>query len=233
MKWEKGVRKDGSDSVAVQVAPAEHWPELEVLILVVSDNKKPVSSTVGMRTSVQTSELLRHRADVIVPRRMKEMEEAILKKDFQTFGHLTMQDSNQFHAVCLDTYPPISYLNDTSHRIIRLLTTYNEIHGSIKGAYTFDAGPNAVVYALSSDIPHILSLVLHYFKPLDTEKCYLRGLSSSFSPQSVPKDVLDRIAMEPQSGLLRYIIHTKVGEGPVTMETTLLNERGCPQKSVP
>jgi hypothetical protein len=91
VKWEKGVRKDGSDSVAVQVAPAEHWPELEVLILVVSDNKKPVSSTVGMRTSVQTSELLRHRADVIVPRRMKEMEEAILKKDFQTFGHLTMQ----------------------------------------------------------------------------------------------------------------------------------------------
>ena len=33
-------------------------------------------------------------------------------RDFETFGQLTMADSNQFHATCLDTYPPIFYLND-------------------------------------------------------------------------------------------------------------------------
>ena len=35
-----------------------HWPDLQVLILVVSDQKKAVSSTSGMRTSVETSSLI-------------------------------------------------------------------------------------------------------------------------------------------------------------------------------
>ena len=74
-----------------QVAPATHWPELEILVLVVSGEKKAVSSSSGMQTSVQTSSLIGHRADVIVPARMNQMEKAISNRDFQTFGQLTMQ----------------------------------------------------------------------------------------------------------------------------------------------
>ena len=59
-----------------------------------------------------------------------------------------MQDSNQFHAVCQDTYPPIFYMNDMSKSIIRLVHVINTYFGSIKAAYTFDAGPNAVIYTL-------------------------------------------------------------------------------------
>jgi diphosphomevalonate decarboxylase len=33
-----------------------------------------------------------------------------------------LQDSNSFHSTCLDTYPPIFYLNDTSKTIINLIT---------------------------------------------------------------------------------------------------------------
>jgi len=36
------------------------------------------------------------------------------------------QDSNQMHAVCLDTFPPVSYLTDTSHAIIRLVHAINK-----------------------------------------------------------------------------------------------------------
>jgi diphosphomevalonate decarboxylase len=35
------------------------------------------------------------------------MEEAIKNRDFESFAKLTCADSNQFHAVCLDTSPPI------------------------------------------------------------------------------------------------------------------------------
>ena len=42
----------------LQVAPDTHWSDLQVLILVVSDQKKPVSSTSGMMTSVETSSLI-------------------------------------------------------------------------------------------------------------------------------------------------------------------------------
>lgn len=52
-------------------------------------------------------------AKVVEPR-LEELEKAYLAKDFQTCGRITMQDSNQFHATCLDTYPPIFYMNDVS-----------------------------------------------------------------------------------------------------------------------
>ena len=45
--------------VLFQVCPASHWPELEVLILVVSSEKKAVSSTRGMQTTVHTSPLMK------------------------------------------------------------------------------------------------------------------------------------------------------------------------------
>ncbi len=31
---------------------------------------------------------------------------------------IIIQDSNQFHAICLDTYPPIFYLNQFSKQVI-------------------------------------------------------------------------------------------------------------------
>ena len=87
-----------------------------------------------------------------------------------------MQDSNQFHAVCLDTYPPIFYMNDTSKAIIRLVHALNAFNGSICAAYTFDAGPNAVIYTLEKFAP--LGMYLFYRLLLfsisfgDVKKCY-------------------------------------------------------------
>lgn len=121
---------------------------MSAVILVVSDKEKDTSSTSGMETSRLTSLLLQHRATSIVQERLDTIEKAYLERDFETFGRITMQDSNQFHAVCLDTYPPIFYMNDVSKTIIRLVHVINAYYGCIKTAYTFDAGPNAVLYTL-------------------------------------------------------------------------------------
>jgi diphosphomevalonate decarboxylase len=53
-----------------------------------------------------------------------------------------MQDSNQFHAICQESYPPLFYLNDTSKKIINLIHEFNNKNGLCSG-YSFDAGPNA------------------------------------------------------------------------------------------
>ena len=74
-----------------------------------------------------------------------------------------MQDSNQFHAVCLDTYPPIFYMNEVSRSIIHIVHKYNEHAGKIQAAYTFDAGPNAVVFVEKQHTKELLSLLLNYF----------------------------------------------------------------------
>lgn len=121
---------------------------MRAIILVVSDKEKDTASTYGMETSKKTSALLAHRASEVVQPRLEAIEKAFLDRDFETFGRITMQDSNQFHAICLDTYPPIFYMNDTSKMIIRLCSIINEHFGCVKAAYTFDAGPNAVIYCL-------------------------------------------------------------------------------------
>lgn len=36
VRWRRGEKTDGSDSVAEQVEPPSHWPHLRILILVVS-----------------------------------------------------------------------------------------------------------------------------------------------------------------------------------------------------
>uniref|UniRef100_A0A8C9RG38 Diphosphomevalonate decarboxylase n=1 Tax=Scleropages formosus TaxID=113540 RepID=A0A8C9RG38_SCLFO len=165
VQWHMGMRADGKDSVAEQVEPESHWPELRVLVLVVSAERKPVGSTAGMQTSVDTSSLLKHRAEAVVPGRMDEMIQAIRKRDFSTFGELTMKDSNQFHATCLDTYPPIFYLNDVSRRVIGLVHRYNRHYRETRVAYTFDAGPNAVIYTLQPYVSEFVQVVKHFFPP--------------------------------------------------------------------
>lgn len=57
-----------------------------------------------------------------------------------------MQDSNQFHAICLDTYPPIFYLNEFSKQIIYIVDNILNPRLNYKVAYTFDAGPHAFLF---------------------------------------------------------------------------------------
>jgi diphosphomevalonate decarboxylase len=139
---------------------------MRAVVLVVSDKEKDTSSTSGMETSRLTSLLLQHRASHIVEERLQQIETAYLQHDFQTFGQITMQDSNQFHAVCLDTYPPIFYMNDISKSIIKLIHVYNAYKGEICAAYTFDAGPNAVIYTLdqvTTNIIHYLLIIIFIY----------------------------------------------------------------------
>ena len=69
VRWLMGNREDGGDSLAAQLQPASHWPGLKVIICVASDHRKTTSSSLGMRNSVNTSELLKYRAEYSVPAR--------------------------------------------------------------------------------------------------------------------------------------------------------------------
>ena len=100
---------------------------------------------------------------VVVEDRIEEMEQAYEQKDFAKFGELMMKDSNQFHATCLDTYPPIFYLNATSQRIIHLVHQYNAYHKQVRAAYTFDAGPNAVLFVEEPFAAEFQRLLGYYF----------------------------------------------------------------------
>ncbi|XP_026233434.1 diphosphomevalonate decarboxylase [Anabas testudineus] len=233
VQWIMGQQDDGKDSLAQQVAPETHWPELRILVLVASAERKPVGSTSGMQTSVQTSCLLKHRADSVVPGRMVEMIEAVQRKDFPAFAELTMKDSNQFHATCLDTYPPIFYLSSVSHQVINLVHRYNSHYGETRVAYTFDAGPNAVIFTLQQHVPEFVQVVQHFFPPETNGGQFIKGLQ--VAPAALSDELKQSIGLEPMSKGIRYMIYTKAGPGPYVVEDPaqhLLGSDGLPKKTV-
>ncbi|XP_076043479.1 mevalonate diphosphate decarboxylase isoform X2 [Oratosquilla oratoria] len=124
--WYKGEQPDGSDSFAQSIAAVNHWPDLHVLICVANAGRKKTPSTEGMRRSIRTSRLMQYRVKESVITRIKDMTQAIENKDWSTFCDLTIADSNEMHAVCLDTFPPCIYMNDTSHRVAALVHRYND-----------------------------------------------------------------------------------------------------------
>ncbi|TAQ85090.1 hypothetical protein B7494_g6588 [Chlorociboria aeruginascens] len=217
--WQMGSRVDGSDSLAVEIAPASHWPEMRALILVASAAKKGVSSTSGMQTTVATSELFQRRAEIVVPKHMQEMEKAILERDFETFAKVTMTESNSFHATCLDTYPPIFYLNDVSRAAIRIVEDINKAAGKTIAAYTFDAGPNAVIYFEEKNADLVAGVLKG---PLS----HLEGWQArKVSVKSVDLD--ERAVNVLKEGVTRVIL-TGVGEGPSRTQESLIGLDGEP-----
>ncbi|KAK9499845.1 hypothetical protein O3M35_002806 [Rhynocoris fuscipes] len=234
VRWHRGVKEDGSDSLAEQIVPASHWPTLRILILVVSDHKKKVASTSGMKRSVETSELLKYRVSTVVPLRTEKIIKAIQKKDFNEFAEITMKDSNQFHSVCLDTYPPAVYMNDVSYSIVDFVHSYNKFKGNTLLAYTFDAGPNACLFLEEENLTEVIEHIKQTFPPAKDEENFIRGFSLS-KKKAVDKDATLPTFSVHERGLLKYIMITKLGEAPtVVSEPTLhlLDENGLPKNNI-
>ncbi|MFN7990664.1 MAG: diphosphomevalonate decarboxylase [Candidatus Micrarchaeia archaeon] len=144
------IEKAMYSSIARTVYPPEHWPELSIIYAKVEAEEKKVKSRAGMKASIETNPLYDEWVGYEEGRMKREMIEAAGKKDFPALAGLIMRASNNLHQICLGTYPPIIYLNSTSIDIIDSIHQLNS-GGTVKAAYTFDAGPNAVVFCLRKD----------------------------------------------------------------------------------
>lgn len=226
VRWHMGNMEDGTDSIATQLRPASHWPGMRVLICVASDTQKKTSSSVGMRNSVKTSELLKYRAEYSVPPRTDTIVKAIEERDFQSFADITIRDSNQFHAICQDTYPPCVYMNHTSHSVSSLVHQVNDHFGEKVACYTFDAGPNACIFLLEKYVGLVASLLQHFFSDGSSE--FFRG---NLLELETKKELLDALDVTSIAGGLKYVIHTCPGEGPEVLgeEEALLGKDGMPK----
>jgi diphosphomevalonate decarboxylase len=162
---------------------------------------------------------LQHRIVSVVPERMVAIEQAFLAKDFAKFGELTMKDSNSFHAVCMDTYPPIFYMNDISRMIVRIVHAYNAWAGEIRAAYTFDAGPNAVLYTLEQYAVEIGALMLHYFPGSGDVDNYINkaDFAQQVATYKLDPELLaatDKTGRTPTAGEVKMMYYTQSGPGP-------------------
>ncbi|KAI5286087.1 diphosphomevalonate decarboxylase [Ascosphaera atra] len=189
---------------------------MRALILVVSDAKKDTPSTEGMQSTVATSPLFATRAKTVVPERMAAMEQAIAKRDFASFAEITMKESNDFHATCLDTWPPIFYMNDTSRAAVRLVHQINNVLGEQVCAYTFDAGPNAVIYFLEKNEERILGT----FQAILT---HAEGWNNASPKASDILNKLDARSIDTLKEGVSRVIVTRVGDGPKKVDQHLIS----------
>lgn len=151
---EERLREIIFSSYAETLFPPDHWPGFRIIYTQVDEGgEKEVKSRVGMRETVKSDPFyypwVEYDEKILLP----EVIRAVKEKDWELFAKLAIQASNGLHAQTLMTYPPITYLNDTSHLIMHTIHNLNE--NEIKAAYTFDAGPNAVVFTLEEYVDEV------------------------------------------------------------------------------
>ncbi|XP_039962112.1 diphosphomevalonate decarboxylase [Bactrocera tryoni] len=226
VRWRMGTRNDGSDSIGSPVVTAEHWQDFHIIILVVNDSRKKTSSTNGMKRAVETSDLLTYRAQHCVPQRIAAVIDAIKNHDFPKLAEITMRDSNQFHAIALDTFPPCAYMNDVSHAIVDFVHAFNKAAGEIKLAYTFDAGSNACLFLLEKDVSAALAAIQNSF-PNDAGDSveYVKGIPIKCEPKEIDAFYNNGTLPKNDKNLFKYVIHTRIGTGPQRLDESksLLN----------
>ncbi|CAF0783952.1 unnamed protein product [Brachionus calyciflorus] len=232
VKWTTG--ENSFDSLASRLFPSNHWEEMNIIALILEDGKKSVSSTHGMKESVQTSDLLKERVKIVENERLLNMENFVREKNFDEFARLVVQDSNTFHAVCLDTYPPLFYMNDKSKEIVKFVHEYNNLDSSLKLAYSFDAGPNCFLFVLDQHLNELLFLLRNiYFRNFDLKdkvvsnnlskkENFINGLSyeSIDSERRVDlENLVKKFESDEKQSTIKYFIHSKVGSEPLIYET--------------
>lgn len=121
---------------------------LRIAFLVFNSEKKLISSTSGMVQTVRSSAFYPHRIKGM-PKKLSDIAKYVENGDFSKVHEAAVVDSNSFHSSCLDTIPPIMYMNQDSYTAIRLVNILNEYFGDEENrypfGYTFDAGPNCCV----------------------------------------------------------------------------------------
>lgn len=135
--WQKGEREDGMDSLAEPIL--ETWPSLMMAYVPVSYDEKPISSTIAMQRTVETSPLY-SAWPVQVSTHIDDACQAIGAHDFQKLGTVAEASALMMHATMLGAKEPILYwLPKTVEVLHRVWQARKE--GFMVYA-TMDAGPN-------------------------------------------------------------------------------------------
>jgi len=133
-----GEGMDIKSSAAIQIAPEDHWP-LHDIIVIPSHDEKKVGSTEG-HALASTSPFYAQRVEDIRSRRQPECIDAILKRDFEKLQRVTEEDALDMHHVMETSTPPLKYLTADTHRIVNAIKDLRTKE-HLPVLFTMDAGP--------------------------------------------------------------------------------------------
>ena len=145
--WHRGTAPDGSDSFAEQLHSPDHWP-LRILVAKVSDERKKVSSTTGMRMSATGSPLFTAWIDQC-NRDVVDCQQALAARDMRKLAEVVEGNALAMHATMLATRPPLVYWQPATLGVIHAVRT---LRGEgAECCFTIDAGSSVVVLVAAQD----------------------------------------------------------------------------------
>ena len=144
------------DKDSGEIYPVETDLKLAMIMLVLEDQKKSISSRDGMKLCVETSttfdEWIRQSEQDY-----KDMLVYLKDNDFKKVGELTEKNALAMHATTKTATPSFSYLTDASYEAMDFVRQLREQGESCY--FTMDAGPNVKVLCLEEDLEHLSELL--------------------------------------------------------------------------
>lgn len=154
---QKKIDKDSS--YAESLIPASELKDIKIILPLIKVDEKPLDSRSGMRRSVETAPLYWHwveyEENVLLPRLL----EAFKIRDYHKIWEIVIRASDGLHSIMLNSYPKIVYMNDSSHNIANMILDLNNKLGKNVAAYSFDAGPNPLIFTTQDYLDRVLELV--------------------------------------------------------------------------
>ena len=144
------------DKDSGEIYPVETDLKLAMIMLVLEDQKKPISSRDGMKLCVETSTTFDewiHQSE----QDYKDMLVYLKENDFRKVGELTEKNALAMHATTKTATPSFSYLTDASYEAMDFVRQLREQGESCY--FTMDAGPNVKVLCLEEDLEHLSKLL--------------------------------------------------------------------------
>lgn len=124
-------------SFAQQIAPEDHWPIVD-LVVIVDEQVKHTSSSTGH--SLAASSPLQESRVADAPRRLQECRKSILERNFPTLTQIVERDSDMMHAIMMTSEPPLHFWTGST---LQVMAAVRELRAEgLSVCYTIDAGPN-------------------------------------------------------------------------------------------
>ncbi|BBM48854.1 diphosphomevalonate decarboxylase [Leptotrichia wadei] len=129
--------------------------KLAMIVLVLNENKKKISSRNGMELCAKTSTYFdewvkQSKIDFI------NMKKYLAENDFEKVGTLTEENALRMHKTTETANPPFSYFNEKTYEAMDFVK--NLRNNGEKCYFTMDAGPNVKVLCLEEDLEKLAEI---------------------------------------------------------------------------
>lgn len=139
-----------------EVFPVKTDLKLAMIMLVLNDKRKPISSRDGMKLCTETSTSFPSWIKQS-ERDYKDMLGYLAANDFEKVGQLTEANALRMHETTTTARPSFSYLTEKSYEAMEAIKKLRQ-QGE-RCYFTMDAGPNVKVLCLEEDLEHLADVL--------------------------------------------------------------------------